>query len=205
MTSSVANLIRQVETNTSNKPATTTSAKPPSDITTKRPNGPTTEMTGAVKWFDSTKGYGFMVPSSGGPDVLVHISIVERFGRQALKEGATITCEVIDRQGKLSAYSILSIDDSTAVIVPKKDSKPKAKPVGSEQLAQVKWFNRLRGFGFLTCGEDTPDIFIHMETLRACNMPEIREGDEVWVLAGQGPKGLVAIEVREREALKEAA
>jgi CspA family cold shock protein len=67
---------------------------------------------------------------------------------------------------------------------------------GSPESAQVKWFDRLRGFGFLTRGEGTPDIFVHMETLRRHGMTELRPGQWVLVRFGPGPKGLMAAEIR---------
>ena len=69
-------------------------------------------------------------------------------------------------------------------------------PTSGLERAQVKWFNRLRGFGFLTRGEGTPDIFVHMETLRRFGMTELRPGQIVLVRFGPGPKGLMAAEVR---------
>ena len=59
----------------------------------------------------------------------------------------------------------------------------------------IKWFNRLRGFGFLTCGEGTPDIFVHMETLRRFGMTELRPGQYVLVRFGPGSKGMMAAEI----------
>ncbi len=68
-------------------------------------------------------------------------------------------------------------------------------PTSGLERAQVKWFNRLRGFGFLTRGEGTPDVFVHMETLRRYGMTELRPGQYVLVRFGPGPKGLMATEV----------
>ena len=61
--------------------------------------------SGTVKWFNSTKGYGFIQPDAGGPDVFVHISAVERAGLRDLREGQKITYEVVPdrRTGKSSA------------------------------------------------------------------------------------------------------
>lgn len=69
-------------------------------------------------------------------------------------------------------------------------------PTSGLERAWVKWFNRLRGFGFLTRGEGTPDIFVHMETLRRYGLTELRPGQVVLVRYGDSPKGLMAAEVR---------
>jgi CspA family cold shock protein len=66
----------------------------------------TTMPTGTVKWFNPTKGYGFIQPQGGGKDVFVHISAVERAGLSSLNEGQTIQYEVVSNRGKESAENL---------------------------------------------------------------------------------------------------
>jgi cold shock protein len=157
------------------------------------------EVAGTIKWFDAAKGYGFIVPDNGMPDVLLHVTCLRREGFQTAQEGARIVCEALKRPKGLQALRVLSLDDSTAVhpsqMPPPRTHAAVAATSGLER-AQVKWFNRLRGFGFLTRGEGTEDIFVHMETLRRHGLAELRPGQDVLVRYGPGPKGLMATEVR---------
>ena len=156
------------------------------------------ELTGVIKWFDVSKGYGFIVPDNGLPDVLLHVTCLRRDGFQTAYEGARVVCEVLQRPKGLQAFRVLSMDESTAIHpsqVPPR-THVSVTPTSGLERAQVKWFNRLRGFGFLTRGEGTPDIFVHMETLRRYGLTELRPGQTVLVRYGPGPKGLMAAEVR---------
>jgi cold shock protein len=157
------------------------------------------ELSGAIKWFDVSKGYGFIVPDNGMPDILLHVTCLRRDGHQVAHEGARVVVEVLQRPRGLQAFRILSMDESTAVHpaqMPPPRTHVTVAPTGGLERAQVKWFNRLRGFGFLTRGEGTPDIFVHMETLRRFGLAELRPGQFVLVRFGPGPKGLMAAEVR---------
>jgi cold shock protein len=157
------------------------------------------EVTGVIKWFDVAKGFGFIVPDNGMPDVLLHVSCLRRDGYQAAYEGARIVVEVLQRQKGLQAFRIVSMDDSTAIHpaqMPPPRTHVVVTPTSGLERAQVKWFNRLRGFGFLTRCEGTPDIFVHMETLRRYGIMELRPGQTVLVRFGPGPKGMMAAEVR---------
>jgi cold shock protein len=156
------------------------------------------ELTGVIKWFDVAKGFGFIVPDNGLPDVLLHVSCLRRDGYQVAYEGARVVCEALQRPRGLQAFRIISMDDSTAIhptqMTPARTHVTVTATSGLER-AQVKWFNRLRGFGFLTRGEGTEDIFVHMETLRQYGLTELRPGQTVLVRFGPGPKGLMAAEV----------
>ena len=157
------------------------------------------EISGVIKWFDASKGYGFIVPDNGAPDVLLHVTVLRRDGYQTAYEGARLVCEVLQRPKGYQAFRIVSMDELTA-IHPAQMLPPRTHvsvtPTSGLERAQVKWFNRLRGFGFLTRGEGTPDIFVHMETLRRYGMTELRPGQYVLVRFGPGSKGLMAAEIQ---------
>jgi cold shock protein len=157
------------------------------------------ELSGVIKWFDVSKGYGFIVPDNGLPDILLHVTCLRRDGFQVAYEGARVVVEVLQRARGLQAFRIISMDESTAIHpaqLPPPRTHVSVTPTSGLERAQVKWFNRLRGFGFLTRGEGTPDIFVHMETLRRYGIAELRPGQFVLVRFGPGPKGLMAAEVR---------
>lgn len=157
------------------------------------------EIAGRIKWFDVSKGFGFIVPDNGLPDVLLHVTCLRRDGYQTANEGARVVVEAVQRSRGFQAFRVVSLDEASAIHpseLPLARTHVNVTPTSGLELAIVKWFNRLRGFGFLTRGDGTPDIFVHMETLRRYGIAELKPGEQVYVRFGDGPKGLMAAEVR---------
>ena len=157
---------------------------------------------GQVKWFDAVKGYGFFVPSDNSGDVLIHKSILRDAGIDTIYEGTVIVCEVVRRERGQQASRILSTDDSNALVPPPKDVRPAEAALPAEVQAEgefvdatVKWFNRVKGYGFVTRGEGTDDVFIHIETLRRFGADDILPGQALQIRIGNGPKGPLVAEI----------
>jgi cold shock protein len=163
------------------------------------------EVAGRVKWFDAVKGYGFILPDSGEADVLIHVTVLRRDGFTSLREGARVVAEAQRRDRGLQVFRVLAItepDPASVPDLPPPRTRTQASSVGGFEIVIVKWFNRARGFGFLTRGEGTEDIFVHMETLRRYGFIDPQPGDSMLARFGPGPKGLMAAEVRPLDGSK---
>jgi CspA family cold shock protein len=167
------------------------------------------QCTGRVKWFDATRGFGFLVSDDCEGDILVHFSVLKEHGRRSLPEGATVECIAEHQDRGFQARKILSIDLSTALPMPvrpvqssgeRADRRALADAAGDYEPVEVKWFNRVKGYGFLNRageGEEGEDIFVHMETVRQSQIVDLQPGQQLEARIAEGRKGLTAVELRE--------
>lgn len=129
---------------------------------------------GTVKFFNGQKGFGFIAQEGGGEDVFVHISAVERAGLEGLAEGQELEFNLVDRGGKVSAQDLQIVGDVIAV---QQGGPPKRELTGEKATGTVKFFNSMKGFGFLVRDDGQPDAFVHISAVERSGLSAINEGE----------------------------
>ena len=132
---------------------------------------------GVVKFFNAAKGFGFIQRDEGGDDVFVHISAVERAGLEGLAEGQQLEFQLVDRGGKISASDLQVVGD--VIPVAKREPAPQRQLTGDKASGTVKFFNAMKGFGFITRDDGQPDAFVHISAVERSGMSGLNEGDRV--------------------------
>ncbi len=155
-------------------------------------------IEGRVKWYDAVRGYGFIVSDGVEGDILAHANCVRASGRATLPEGATIQLEAALFERGWQAVTILAVGERPDEGFAERPSAfvDAAMADGPLEPARVKWFDRGKGFGFLNIFGKNEDVFIHMEVLRRTGIMDMAPGEAVAVRTMQGPRGLMAAEVR---------
>src|SRR5437868_10757199 len=165
-------------------------------------------ITGRVKWFDATRGFGFLVSDQLDGDVLLHFSVLREHGRRSVPEGALIECIPVRLERGLQAKKVLSIDLSTALPQQPRSSMPAGEradrralsdAAGEFEPVEVKWFNRVKGYGFVNRADAAggEDVFVHMETVRNAQLGELQPGQQLEARIASSGKGLTAVELRD--------
>ena len=138
---------------------------------------------GTVKFFNGQKGFGFIAQEGGGEDVFVHISAVERAGLEGLGEGQELEFNLVDRGGKISAQDLQVVGD----VVPvegggggggDRGGAPQRELTGEKATGTVKFFNSMKGFGFLVRDDGQPDAFVHISAVERSGLQGLNEGEK---------------------------
>ena len=135
------------------------------------------EGKGVVKFFNPQKGFGFIVRDDGGEDVFVHISAVEQAGLTDLADGQPLEFTLVDRGGRISATNLRI--DGEPMAVERAERAPERKLTGEKATGVVKFFNSMKGFGFIQRDDGQPDAFVHISAVERAGMPTLNEGDKL--------------------------
>ena len=166
------------------------------------PSGPV--LVGRVKWFDPTKGFGFVVAEGASRDILLHANVLRNFGQSSVADGTAITVRVQETPRGIQATEVLDIEAPQGVALPLPEE---GTTITQEELAalplepaRVKWFDKAKGFGFANVFGRPEDVFIHIEVLRVSGFADLQPGEAVGLRIIEGRRGRMAVQVASWEA-----
>ena len=157
------------------------------------------KVHGRVKWFDPSKGFGFIVSDETSADILLHANVLRNFGQGSVADGAGIVVRVQKTQRGVQAVEVLRIDPPEGLVFPLSDEA--GQILGEDILAlplepsRVKWFDKGKGFGFANVFGRSEDVFIHAEVLRVSGFADLAAGEAVALRIVEGRRGRMAVQV----------
>ncbi|TGN62117.1 cold shock domain-containing protein [Paracoccus liaowanqingii] len=156
-------------------------------------------VTGLVKWFDPSKGYGFILDEDGGTDILLHSNVLRNFGRSSVADQSRVRVMVQQTRRGVQAAEVIAIEP------PASDGQPPIADLDIEIIehldslplrpARVKWFDKSKGFGFANIFGHSDDVFIHIEVLRHSGFADLAIGEAICIRVVEGPRGLMAAQI----------
>lgn len=154
-----------------------------------------------MKWFNATKGFGFVVSDTGGSDILLHANVLRNYGQSTVADGSLVEIVVQATERGRQAVEVLAVAPPTDLGEPDRPriDLPEFDPATPLVPARVKWFDKVKGFGFANVFGSPEDVFVHMEVLRACGMADLAPGEAVCLRVAMGPRGKLAVEVHSWE------
>ena len=174
---------------------------PPQGPQFDSPSGPPVRAT--VKWYNPDKGFGFVMLTDGSGDAFLHVSVVERGGHANVPPGATLEVRAGPGPKGPQVTEILSVDASTAgqeqprrARPDRPEYQPSADRPTVEETGVVKWYNAMKGFGFIGPDRGGKDIFVHATALERSGIMGLAEGQRVAVDVANGQKGPEALGLR---------
>lgn len=164
----------------------------------------TARVHGTVKWFDPTKGFGFVVSDLGGSDILLHANVLRNFGQSSVSDGSKIDIMVQETQRGVQATEVLEIEgpdrDGPVPLEDLLDLDPELLAASELLAARVKWFDKAKGFGFANVFGDPQDVFIHIEVLRQSGLADVQPGEAICIKSIEGKRGRMAISIESWES-----
>ena len=161
-------------------------------------------VQGRVKWFDPSKGFGFVVADEGGPDILLHVNVLRNFGQSSVADGARIEVMTHRTERGVQAVEVVAITpperDDTPVLTDFAELDPEVLSNAPLEPARVKWFDKGKGFGFANVFGRPEDVFLHIEVLRLSGLADLQPGEALALRVIQGKRGRMAAEVQAWEA-----
>ena len=156
-------------------------------------------VRGRVKWFDPVRGFGFVLADQGGPDILIHANVLRNYGQSSVADRAGVEIDVQETERGRQAVQVHVIEppeDAEGVSLEDVDDVDEATLRAAPlEPARVKWFDKVKGFGFANTFESASDVFLHVEVLRRSGLADVQPGEALAIRVIDGKRGRMAIEV----------